>query len=143
MYSRSYNKNAPFSVPRQYGGTAFTRPRAGEGMKSQIPVSRPPVVYSQEAGERLYSPGDLPKINVPLPIAHDDEPWAEEVEEKTEEKAEERALEVPSPKRPSFLSAVGALGDDTLMLLALILLLSGCEDAGDTVILLILLLVLG
>ena len=139
MYSRSYNKNAPFSVPRQYSGTAFTRPRAGEGMKSQIPVSRPPVVYSQEAGERLYSPGDLPKINVPLPIAHDDEPWAEEVEEKKEE----RALPVPAAKRFSFMSTIGALGDDTLMLLALILLLSGCEDAGDTVILLILLLVLG
>ena len=139
MYSRSYNKNAPFSVPRQYSGTAFTRPRAGEGMKSQIPVSRPPVVYSQEAGERLYSPGDLPKINVPLPIAHDDEPWAEEVEEKKEE----RALPASAAKRFSFLSKIGALGDDTLMLLALILLLSGCEDAGDTVILLILLLVMG
>ena len=139
MYSRSYNKNAPFSVPRQYSGTAFTRPRAGEGMKSQIPVSRPPVVYSQEAGERLYAPGDLPKINVPLPISRDDEPWAEEVEEKKEE----RALPVPAAKRFSFMSTIGALGDDTLMLLALILLLSGCEDAGDTVILLILLLVLG
>ena len=108
-------------------------------MKSRIPVSRPPVVYSQEAGERLYAPGDLPKINVPLPISHDDEPWAEEVEEKTAE----RALPAPATKRSSFLSAVGTFGDDTLMLLALILLLSGCEDAGDTVILLILLLVLG
>ena len=139
MYSRSYNKNAPFSVPRQYSGTAFTRPREDEGVKSKIPVSRPPVVYSQEAGERLYAPGDLPKINVPLPISHDDEPWAEEVEEKKEE----RALPASAAKRFSFLSTIGALGDDTLMLLALILLLSGCEDAGDTVILLILLLVLG
>ena len=139
MYSRSYNKNAPFSVPKQYGGTAFSRPRGSEGVKPQTPISRPPVGYSQEASERLYAPGDLPKINIPLPPVSDNEPLAEEAEER----GDERELEAPVPKRPSFLSAVGALGDDTLMLLALILLLSGCEDAGDTVILLILLLVLG
>lgn len=139
MYSRSYNKNGPFTVPNQYGGTAFSRPRGGDGAKSQMPISRPPVGYSPEASERLYAPGDLPKISVPLPPAHEEEPWAEEIEEKEEE----RALEERPPKRSPFLSSIGSLGDDTLMLLVLVLLLSGCEDAGDTVILLILLLLLG
>ncbi len=139
MYSRSYNKNAPFSVPKQYSGVAFSRPRSTESAKPQPPASRPPVGYSPEASERLYAPGDLPKISIPLPPPREDEKLVEEAEEK----GGERSLKAPEPKTQSFLTSLGTLGDDALMLLALILLLSGCEDAGDTVILLILLLVLG
>ena len=137
MYSRSYSKNTPFTVPRQYSGVAFSRPREGDAPRSSAPPSKPPVSYSREAGERLYAPGDLPKINIPMPCRR-------ETEEKDEaERTEEKSLEAPVRDRPSFRDYLGSLGDDTLMILALILLLFGCEDAEDTVILLILLLLLG
>ncbi len=160
MYSRSYNKNTPFTVPRQYSGVAFSRPRESEGAKIQPSPTKPPVTYSHEAGTRLYSPGDLPKVKVSLPPRDEreeraperTEEWSserakewgpEKIEERVSEDTEESALPVRPEKRPSLLTSLGSLGDDTIMLIALILLLSGCEDAGDTVILLILLLVLG
>ncbi len=139
MYSRSYNnKNTPFTVPRQYSGVAFSRPRDNDLSRAPTPLSKPPVAYSHEAGERLYAPGDLPKINIPMPQRRE-----ESTKEKEPERTEEKSLEAPARNRPTFWDSLGALGDDTLMILALILLLSGCEDAGDTVILLILLLLLG
>ena len=137
MYSRSYNKNLPFTVPRQYSGVAFSRPRESETPRPSVQISKPPVSYSHEAGERLYAPGDLPRMNITLP------PRGELSEEREPEKTEEKGAELPWHRRPAFLDFLGAAGDDTLMILALILLLLGCEDAGDTVVLLVLLLLLG
>ena len=137
MYSRSYNKNTPFTVPRQYSGVAFSRPKESEGTRAQSPFTKPPTSYSREAGERLYAPGDLPKINIPVP--HQEEV----TEEKGSDRKDEKELEAAERKHSSFLTSLGSLGDDTLMLIALILLLSGCEEAGDTVMVLIMLLLLG
>lgn len=150
MYSRSYNKNnAPFTVPRQYSGIAFSRPKETDGVRVASPLSKPPVSYSREAGERLYAPGDFPRINVPVPsheekaeLPERDRAMNDDGGSAYEETTDEKALEA-AHRRPTFLNSLGALRDDTLMLLALILLLSGCEDAGDTVMILILLLLLG
>ena len=128
MYSRSYN-NEHFTVPKQYSGVAFARSRQTDAARQSPPSPRPPVGYSPEVGERLYTPGDLPKVSVPIP--------------REETAPREKPQESTAHPCPSFVSSLRSFGDDTLMLIALILLLSGCEDAGDTVILLILLLVLG
>ncbi len=140
MYSRSYNKNRPLNVPRQYSGVAFARPRERESVagRAVIGTNRSPVGYSPEAGERLYAPSDLPSVNAPMPIEY----GAVGGERSDIPEAGTKPAEV-AKARPSFLSSVGALGEDTLLIIALILLLAGSEGAEDTLILLVLLLLLG
>lgn len=142
MYSRSYNRNTPLTVPRQYSGVAFSRPRQTEKARGQPGAPKPPMGYSPEVEERLYLPGDLPSVNAPI-ARHPAEYISDDgSSEQVSDAQEKRPAEIQKP-RPSFLSSVGALGDDSLMLIALIVLLAGCEGAEDTLILLILLLLLG
>ena len=140
MYSRSYNKNSPLTVPRQYSGVAFSRPRQAEKPRGQPNVPKPPVGYSPEVEERLYLPGDLPSVNAPAPRYSEECTYCQDENECSCEENHPTELQKP---RPSFLSSIGALGEDSLMLIALIVLLAGCEGAEDTLILLVLLLLLG
>ncbi len=160
MYSRSYNKNnAPFTVPRQYSGVAFSKPREqfGEQPRERLigearerdrsrprgPQPKPPIGYSPEAGERLYVPGDLMQTNAPIPFNSFSESVTEGSPCPESESASSDSLPEKSDSHTSFLSSVGALGNDTLMIIALIVLLAGSEGAGDTLMLLAVLLLLG
>lgn len=140
MYSRSYSKNVPLTVPRQYSGVAFSRPRQSEKPREQPTAQKPPMGYSPEVEERLYLPGDLPSVNAPAPRREEGCACREDENECPCEK--KHPAEVKKT-RPSFLSSIGASGEDSLMLIALIVLLAGCEGAEDTLILLVLLLLLG
>ncbi len=133
MYSRSNRTDRPIELPKNYGGSAFSRTEEPEGERPpRLPLAPP-----------IYSPP--PPKAPPRPCSSEMEP-------------DRRPCDLPPDRapadRPPVLDAGGgllsrlfaathALGKEDWLLLALILLLLSSRGDTETVLLLVLLLFCG
>ncbi len=116
---------AKYGLPPKYDGNRFRRPPRGEDRPGPGPL--PP----EETGERPRPPR-FPPERAPGPHRGDNSPHRGD-----------------GGKIERLIESLGdRLGTEEILILALILILSGsgggeCEDAGDVILLLALLLILG
>lgn len=136
MYNRAYRQRRPPTVPINYSGNAFERSANERGNFDVMPIPSPPIV---EASFKEQPFKEQPKEE---PRADIREETHKTMREKTEEceKREEKG-------RPDLLSGLfggklfpRGIGNEELLLFALILLVAQSGEADELLIYLVILL---